>query len=144
MFGDARFRRNCWIVKDGEFRVLDDPLEALSLLPEPPFLIYFTKQKRKHGWIVAVQNPVLNLSKFILVVDEEKVLFDRAQFEEFTVFSRRLLDLGLPKCALLGGMPWPSVIQKYGLTWPECVRLQDLQKNPLWRVCVEFYRRNLC
>ncbi len=142
MFGDPQFRRNCWILKDGKFVVLDDPLRALGSLPEPPFLLYFTKQKRKHGWIVAVQNPVLNLNKFILVVDEEKVLFERAKFEEYFHFSKGLLDKRIPKCVLLGGMPAPSVIKHYCLSWPTCFRLQKLMKEPLWRVCVEFAKGN--
>jgi len=138
MFQDAKFRRNCWIVKDGSFAVLDDPLLALSCLPEPPFLIYFTKQKRKHGWILAVQNPVLNLYKFILVVDEEKILFERSRFEEYMAFSKGLLDKRIPKSVLLGGMPLPSVVKHYCLRWPTCFRLQKLMKEPLWRLCVVF------
>jgi hypothetical protein len=141
MFRDPKFRRNCWIVKDGKFAVLEDPLRALGALPEPPFTLYFTRQKRKHGWILAVQNPVLDLNKFILVVDEEKVLFERVRFEEYLTFSKSLLNKCIPKSVLLGGMPPPSVVKHYCLPWPTCFRLQKLMKEPLWRVCVEFARK---
>jgi hypothetical protein len=141
MFKDAKFRRNCWIMARGAFTVLDDPLGALENLPEPPFLLYFTRQKRKHGWILAVQNPVLSKDRFILVVDEEKILFDRPKFEELRDLAKQMLERGVPRRALLGGMPWPSVIRKYGLTWPECLWLQRLQKEGLWRICVEFEKR---
>ena len=142
MFRDPKFRRNCWLVKVSVFTVLLSPLSALFELPEPPFLLYFTRQKRKHGWILAVQNPVLSLDKFILVVDEDKILFEHKKFEEFLAFSRDLLNRGVPKGVLLGGMPNPSSLRKYGLSWPEAVRLRDLQREPLWRVCVDFERRS--
>ena len=141
MFQDAKFRRNCWILKDGVVTVLEDPLRALDALPEPPFLLYFTKQKRKHGWILAVQNPVLCKDKFILVVDEEKILFNRSTFDNYHDISRRLLDSDIPKFILLGGYPPPSMIHKYALTHPICVLLLHVQREPLWRFCVEFARK---
>lgn len=75
---------------------------------------------------------------FILVVDEDKVLFERAKFEEYLAFLRGLLDRGVPKGVLLHGMPYASSLRKYGLSWPEAIRLRDLQRDPLWRFVVEF------
>ena len=142
MFRDPRFRRNCWVLRKGVWSVVEEPLAFLEALPEQPFVLYLTKKKRKHGWILAVQNPVLNRDKFILVVDEEKVLFERKKFEELLAFSRGLLDRGIPKGVLLHGMPYPSSLRKYGVSWPEAIRLRQLQREPLWRVIVEFAKRN--
>jgi len=142
MFVDAKFRRNSWIVKDGVFAVLEYPLEALLALPEPPFVLYLTKTRRKHGWIRAVQNPVLNVGRFILVVDEEKIMFEADGYVELYRFARNLYARRISKWVMLGGMPEPSVHRKYGLSWEESFRLRELQHNPLWRVVVEFKKRD--
>ena len=145
MFVDPVFRRNCWIwCFDGVFRRVADPLGLLhGGLPAPPFLLYLTKKKRKHGWILSVQNPVLNRDKFILVVDEEKIMFERSRFEEYYVFCKRLFDMhAIPKSILLGGMPKPSDIKRYCLAWADCFKLRSYERDMLWRCVVEFSRRS--
>jgi hypothetical protein len=143
MFTKPQYRRNCWILKDGKIKVIEHPLEFLLDLPEPPFLLYLTKSKRKHGWIRTVQNPTLSTKRFILVVDEEKIMFDAKVYADLYAFCKRLTDSHLvPKTILLGGMPQPSLHRKYGLVWADCFRLRELQYNPLWRVIVEFKRRD--
>jgi CRISPR type IV-associated protein Csf1 len=74
-----------------EWRKIDDVLGFLTAMPEPPFVLYLTLQKRKHGWIIAVQNPVLCKDKFVLVVDEDKILFERTALMIYTLFLRRCL-----------------------------------------------------
>lgn len=143
MFVDAKFRRNCWVLREHQWSAISDPLGFLEALPEPPFILYLTRAKRKHGWILAVQNPVLNRDKFILVVDEQRVLFERAKFEEYRKFSKRLLDThAIPKSILLGGMPKPSDVKRYGLAWPDCFKLRSYQRDMFWRIIVEFSRRS--
>jgi hypothetical protein len=142
MFCDPKYRRNSWVLKNGKLEVIVDALEFLLSLPEPPFILYFTRSKRKHGWIRAVQNPVLSTVRFILVVDEDKILFDAEVFMELYVFAKRLFDRHIPKAVLVGGMPVPSVHRKYGLSWEESFRLRDLKSNMLWRFVVEFKRRD--
>lgn len=138
MFADSKFRRNSWIVQDGVFTVLKDPLEALLSLPDPPFTLYLTKTKRKHGWIRAVQNPALNVKRFILVVDEEKIIFQAERYADLYRFARNLYARRISKSIMLGGMPEPSVHRRYGLSWAESFRLRELQHDPLWRTVVEF------
>lgn len=140
MFRDAKFRRNCYVVSNGKFLVIDDPLQFLiDLYQVPtPFVLYLTRQKRKHGWIIAVQNPVLGIDKFVLVVDEAKILFERQRFSELLSFSREILGRDVPKSILLCGMPNPSSLRKFGLSWREAVRLRDLAGNQLWEMCVKF------
>jgi len=138
MFVDPKCRRNSWILRNGNLETVNDPLIFLVNLPDPPFCLYLTKKKRKHGWILAVQNPVLNRDRFILIVDEEKILFEREKFVEFEAFAHSLRKKGVPKKVLLGGMPLPSVKRKYDLSWEECSKLRGLQRNSLWRVVVEF------
>ena len=143
MFRDPRFRRNCWVLREGVWSVVEEPLAFLEALPEPPFVLYLTKKKRKHGWILAVQNPVLNVDRFVLVVDEEKIMFERAKFEEYLRFSKRLLDThAIPKSVLLGGMPKPSDIRRYGLAWADCFKLRSYERDRLWRCVVEFNKRS--
>jgi len=141
MFVDPKFRRNSWIIKGREFTVLEDPLGTLLNLPEPPFILYLTKGKRKHGWIRAVQNPVLSRDRFILVVDEDKVVFERDVFAGLNGFADQLLDRGVPKSVLLGGMPAASAVRKFSLSRGECGRLRELHHNSLWRICIGFKRR---
>lgn len=138
MFQDPKFRRNCWIMRNGVFEVIDYPLKFLLDLPEPPFILYFTKTKRKHGWVLAVQNPVLSTKRFILIVDEEKIMFDAKVYAELYAFYKNLFTRRISKFVMLGGMPQPSVHRKYGLSWEESFRLRELQHNPLWRFVVEF------
>ena len=142
MFTDPKYRRNSWIMKDGAFTVLDNPLETLLNLPEPPFTLYLTKTKRKHGWVRAVQNPVLNRNKFILTIDEEKTMFSRDVFAELNGFADSMFEKGIPKSILLGGMPSASAIEKFGLSCTEYRKLRELHHDNLWRVLVEFKRRN--
>ena len=141
MFTDPKYRRNCWIIRNGEFHVIEKPLEFLLNLPSPPFLLYFTKNKRKHGWIRAVQNRVLSIKRFILIVDEDKIMFDDKTYADLHAFVKNLYARRIPKAVMLGGMPQPSTHRKYGLTWKESFRIRELQHNPLWRVIVEFFKR---
>lgn len=138
MFKEAKFRRNCWVMQGTEWRKIDDVLGFLTAMPEPPFVLYLTLQKRKHGWIIAVQNPVLCKDKFVLVVDEDKILFERNRFNDFHAFSKALLNRGIPKGVLLCGMPNPSSLRKFGLTWQEAKKLEQLKGNMFWMVCVKF------
>ncbi len=140
MFSEPEYRRNCWILKDGKLKVIEHPLEFLLNLPEPPFLFYLTKTKRKHGWIRAVQNPVLGTKRFILVVDEDKIYFDAKVYAELYGFCKNLFARRISKAIMLGGMPKPSELQKNGLSWQEVFRLRALQHNPLWIIIVSFWR----
>lgn len=142
MLGDAKFRRNCWYMQGEKWVKIDDALTFLEQMTQPPFVLYLTQQKRKHGWILAVQNPVLCKDKFVLVVDEEKILFNRPSFTELLRFCRELFFVrALPKWLLLGGYPQPSSIRRFGLERDICVRLQSLQRNRLWWTIVQFSRR---
>lgn len=142
LVNDAKFRRNCWIMRENEWEKIEDVLAFLSDMPEPPFVLYLTLQKRKHGWILAVQNPVLSKNKFVLVVDEEKILFERQPFTEILQFGHELFFAqSLPKWLLLGGYPQPSSISRFGLERKVCLRLQSLQRNRLWWAIVQFSRR---
>jgi len=141
MLGDAKYRRNCWFMKGTEWQKIDDVLAFLSGMPEPPFVLYLTLQKRKHGWINAVQNPILNTERFILCVDEEKIFFNRSEFTELTTFLETLWFKELPKGILLSGYPNAGIIRKYKLTREECLKLRDLKSNRLWQFIVTFKRR---
>jgi len=159
MFRDPKFRRNCWFMIGTVWAKIEDPLAFLDYMlvalklelaadprfasDPPPFVLYLTKKKRKHGWILSVQNPVLNRDKFILVVDEEKIMFERSRFEEYYVFCKRLFDThAIPKSILLGGMPKPSDIKRYCLAWADCFKLRSYERDMLWRCVVEFSRRS--
>lgn len=142
MFTDPKYRRNCWVTRKGNLEFIRDPLDFLLNLPEPPFLLYLTKGKRKHGWIRTVQNPVLSINRFVLSVDENTIYFDSKVYGELLGFCNGLFDRGVPKKVLLGGMPQPSIMRKYGLSWAEYYRLRELKGNQLWRVIVEFKRSN--
>ncbi len=142
MLTDPKYRRNSWIIRDGKFEVITNVADFLLNLPDPPFFLYLTKTRRKHGWIRAVQNPVLNKHRFFLVVDEDKILFDDRVYAELYAFCSDLYARGIPKAVMVGGMPEPSVMRRYRLTWGEAFKLRELQYNPLWRVVVEFKRRN--
>lgn len=142
MYGDSKFRRYNFVLKDSRFILLEIPLDFLDApTVEPPFVLYLTRQHRKHGWVLAVQNPVLNLEKFMLVVDEDKLFFERERYEEFRSFSECLFERKVPKKVMVSGYPWASVIKKYGLSHEEAVRLRDLQGDELWKVCVDFWRK---
>lgn len=138
MLRDPKFRRNCWVLKDGVFTVLEDPLAALLRPPEPPFVMYLTKRKRKHGWIVAVQNPALSRARFFVGFEERKVLVEPRKLRCMVDFAAGLRGRGVPKKVLLNGFPLASVVRKYGLTRGETAKLARLQYNWLWRVCVAF------
>ena len=103
--------------------------------------LYVTKQKRKHGWINAVQNPVLNLERFILCVDEEKIFFNRPEFTELTEFLNHLWPKELPKGILLGGYHPAGIIRNYKLNRKECLRLRDLKNNRMWQFIVTFKKQ---
>ena len=141
MFTTGIYRRKCFIIKNGEFTEITDVLAFLQNMPQPPYTLYVTKQKRKHGWINAVQNPVLNTERFILCVDEEKIFFNCLEFTELTEFLNHLWLKELPKGILLGGYPPAGLIRKYKLTRKECIRLRDLKSNRMWQFIVTFKKR---
>lgn len=142
MFRDPKYRRNCWIIRNGTFEVIENRVDFLLNLPSPPFFLYLTKTKRKHGWIRAVQSPVLNTKRFILIVDEDKIMFDDKTYAHLHAFVKNLYARRIPKAVMVGGMPQPSMHRKYGLSWRESFRLRELQHDPLWRIVVEFKRRD--
>jgi len=102
MFRDPKFRRLNFVLKGTEFIKLEDPLAFLDCPDvEAPFVLYLTRQHRKHGWVLAVQNPVLNVDRFILVVDEDRLFFERKKYEEFRRFSESLFARKVPKKVML-------------------------------------------
>lgn len=145
MFKNPKFRRNNWFLVNIDgidiVTTFTDALSFLQDMPKPPFTLYITKQKRKHGWINSVQNPVLNTERFILCVDEEKIFFNRPEFTELTEFLNHLWPKELPKGILLGGYPPAGIIRKYKLNRKECLRLRDLKNNRMWQFIVTFKRR---
>lgn len=145
MFKNPKFRRNNWFLANIDgidiVTTFTDALSFLQDMPQPPYMLYVTKQKRKHGWINSVQNPVLNTNRFILCVDEEKLFFNRAEFNELTLFLESLWPKKMPKSVLKGGYPPAGLIRKYQLTRMECQRLDELKANRLWRFIVDFKRR---
>jgi hypothetical protein len=110
-------------------------------MPQAPFTLYLTKAKRKHGWIGAVQNPVLNLNRFILCVDEDKIFFESQKFVEHMKFLETLWLRELPKGVMLNGYPSAGIILKYKLSREECQRLEKLQNNRLWQFVVAFKQK---
>ncbi len=138
---DKRYITRNYYIKNDEYHEIIDALKFLEEMPTPPYILYVTKQKRKHGWINAVQNPVLNTNRFILCVDEEKLFFNRAEFNELTLFLESLWPKKMPKSVLKGGYPPAGLIRKYQLTRMECQRLDELKANRLWRFIVDFKRR---
>lgn len=144
MFTNPKYRRNCWMLQNGKLTVIEKPLEFLLTISatKTPFILYLTKSKRKHGWIRAVQNPVLSAHRFILIVDEDKIYFDDRVYVELYAFCKNLFARRIPKTVMLGGMPKPSDLRKNGLTWKEAFKLRELQHNQLWRVIVGFKRRD--
>lgn len=146
MLEDAKFRRNCWVMFGNEedrskWVKIEDVLSFLQNMPNPSFVLYLTLQKRKHGWILAVQNPVLNRNRFILVVDEEKIFFERHRFMRLKMFSENLLAREVPKAMLLGGYPSASSIRRFKLSFDECSRLRSLKRDRLWYLVVKFGKR---
>lgn len=85
---------------------------------------------------------VLSTKRFILIVDEDKIMFDDKVYADLYAFARNLYARRIPKSVMLGGMPQPSAHRKYGLTWKESFRLRELQHDPVWRIVVEFKRRD--
>jgi hypothetical protein len=141
MFTTGQYRRKCYYIKNGIFTEVMDVLGFLSALPEPPFVLYLTRAKRKHGWINAVQNPVLNQNKFILCVDEDKIFFDRTKFIEYLAFLETLWIREIPKGVMLGGYPSAGLIRKFGFNHVECQQLEKLQSDRLWQFVVTFKKR---
>ncbi len=144
MFGDAKYRRNCWYMQGNEWVKIEDPLVFLTVtLPAVPLpiIMYLTLKKRKHGWILSVQNPVLNFSRFILVVDEDKIFFDRQKFVEYLQFLGILWERGVPKGVLLSGYPAAGLVRKFRFSRGECRRLEQLQSDRLWQLVVAFKKR---
>lgn len=135
---DAKFRRNCWVMRGGEWHKIDDVLGFLADMPLPPFVLYLTLQKRKHGWILAVQNPVLSVNRFILCVDEDKIFFDRQKFNTYLAFLESLWVRKIPKGIMLGGYPSAGLIRKFQFSRDECQRLAHLQSDRLWQFTVAF------
>jgi hypothetical protein len=146
MLSDPKFRRNCWYMQGESWFKVPDVLEFLELtlpaldLKASPIVLYLTLQKRKHGWILAVQNPVLNSNRFVLVCDEDKIFFDRERFLVHLQFCRVLRAREIPKVVLLGGYPSASTIRHFGLSFEECSKLRSLQRDKLWELCVKFDR----
>ncbi len=141
MFTDGRYRRKNYYIKDGVFTEITDVLSFLSTMPQSPYILYLTKAKRKHGWINAVQNPVLNVNRFILCVDEDKIFFNRTHFNELMPFLEELWVREVPKGVMLGGYPYAGIIRKYKFNREECLNLQKLQGDRLWRFVVAFKQR---
>jgi hypothetical protein len=134
MLKDPVFRRNSWVIQGGSFEVVEDPVGFLLDPPQPPFLVYLTRTRRKHGWILAVRNRVLSRESFILVVDEEKFLFDRGRFTWMVRFAADLKARGVPRRVLLAGTVTASTARKYGLSRFEVEKLRLLKGNKLWGV----------
>lgn len=138
MLRDAKFRRNCWYMKGKTWIKIDDVWAFLSNMPLLPFVLYLTLQKRKHGWILAVQNPVFNSNFFTLIVDEIKVPFERQRFNQFCVDVTAFWGRDVPKSVLLGGEPSVSTTIHFHFSKSEVEVLKMRQFDRLWWLCVKF------
>lgn len=148
MLRDAKFRRNCWYMQGEEWHKIENSmvLEFLEVtLPtlELPVIMYFTKQWKKHGWIIAVNNPVLCHSRFNIIVDEDKIQnVERKKFTEYLDLLGSFRSRGVPRFILTHGCPSPSSTLKYQITREECQRLAELEGDTMWNFIVAFKKRD--
>ena len=102
-------RRNSWIIRGNEMTVdriefLEKPLQTLLNPPDPPFRLYLTKQRRKHGWIRLIHNPALNRSFFLIAFEEDLIRIDLHTATKMHKHALLLLEKGLSKKDLLHGV----------------------------------------
>jgi len=137
-------RRNSWLIEGPEMRLellqpLNNPLLTLLEPPEPPFRLYLTKQKRKHGWIRLLKNPALNREHFPIAFEEDIIWVDRAQAQGFSETVKSLREKGITKGALVRGLT-AGEAQKIGLSPAEIREAHQNRGNPLWELVVRFER----
>jgi len=138
-------RRNSWIIKGEKMKwenavLLDDPLSILLSPPAPPFRLYLTKQKRKHGWIRLIHNPALKRIKFPVAYEEDLFIVDVATIRHMHKIAASLMEKGASKKDLLYGFSAGKAI-KLGVSPAEICAVQQFKGNRLWEVVVKFGRR---
>jgi len=140
LFQNPKTRKTSWILhgEDGEIRELEHPLETLLNPPNPPFFIYLTKQKRKHGWIRVINYPALNRDKFIIAYEENRVLIDRQRLAKLVEFARRLRSRNIPVNILLSGNPSASQVRRFKLTREEIDELKTMRGDFQWEIAEKF------
>jgi len=81
MIREPQYRRSSWLATSTEFVFLKRPAvrTALEDLPQPPWVLYATRNFRKHGWIRTRVN--LSNKRFYLTFDEESYLLTRTQLQ---------------------------------------------------------------
>jgi hypothetical protein len=105
-------------------------------------ILYTTLQKRKHGWILSVNNPILHPDNFILICDDQKILFNRQLFNQMLTDLEPIWQKGVIKKFLTVGYPPAGIIRKYALTRIECQTLESNKKHPLWHFIIAFKKRD--
>jgi len=127
------------MTRDGVTHLLKDPLAKLLNPPKPPFWIYLTKAKRKHGWIRIIDKPALNRDRFQIAFEEQLVLVNREYLAQSVKNVRDLRQLKIPKAELLSGQLSPRSMSRL-LDHAQSIMsiLQHLKGDPLWEIAVKF------
>jgi len=142
-YNDPKYRRKNWYSTNGQdFNQIKDVLQFLQDMPPPPFVLYTTINWKKHGWILSVQNTILNHDKFILICDDQKIYFNRTFFNKLLTDLEPIWQKGVIKKFLTVGYPPAGIIRKYALTREECQLLESYKQHPLWHFIIAFKKRD--
>jgi len=139
-------RRNSWVIRGPEMilanvEFLEDPLMTLLNPPKPPFRLYLTRQKRKHGWIRLIHNLALSQKRFPIAFEEDLIRVDLSQIQKMHVVASKLIDKGASKRDLIHGFT-ASKAAKLQLTREDFITVETFRGNPLWEVVVSFERKS--
>ena len=134
MLKDERIRRSSWIWDRDGIKLISDPLSALLNPPDPPFRIYITKAKRKHGWIRVVNKVNHSRERFWVGFEEELLLTNRIQLKDMIDFARALREKGVLKAELTRGELRVKSFEKVG--WESQQKLKEFAGNLVWNMVV--------
>lgn len=140
----AEVRRNSWIIRGFEMALdhlepLKRPLETILDPPEPPFRLYLTRMKRKHGWIRLLHNPALSRICFPVSYEEDLIRVNIEKVGEHYTLVSSLMDRGVTKRSLREGLT-PYEVKKRNITFQEVKEVEKNRRDPLWRLVVDFAR----
>jgi hypothetical protein len=101
---EPRTRKTCWLIKGPEMQIdllepIEKPLETLLNPPDPPFRLYLTKAKRKHGWIRLIKNPAMSRGRFPVSFEESLIWVNLEEAKRMHVEAVNLRERGVRKVA---------------------------------------------
>lgn len=140
-YTDSFYRRNSWYETPEAVKAIGKT-EVLGLLlepPTPPFRVYLTKMRRKHGWVVIASRWEMRRDVYDVAFEDARIRIEHSSLAAMIAFAKDLRAARVTKAAMRAGtLPYASVKALRERVIEIEQKLKEYKGNPQWNLVIEY------